>query len=100
MGSTHVYYKKALQTFAYGLNYMTDKKKAESMGDEPSIDVLEKEINKWKQELSKENFYYEAGRASEVVLNIADENDGCDGFNACIGGLYEFETFLGLHDTE
>ena len=29
-----------------------------------------------------------------MVLECADRDDGCDGFNACMGGLYEFENFV------
>ena len=31
---------------------------------------------------------------SGMVLECADRDDGCDGFNACMGGLYEFENFV------
>lgn len=45
----------------------------------------------------KKLFYYDAGRTSEYVLNEADE-EGCDGFNACIGGLNMFDSFICLKD--
>ena len=50
-----------------------------------------------KKIYNEKQFYYDAGRTVEYVLNEADE-DGCDAFNACIGGLNMFDSFIGLED--
>lgn len=36
----------------------------------------------------------EAGFVAGTVLECADRDDGCDGFNACLGGLNKFEEFV------
>lgn len=101
MGCPDRYYKKALQAFAHNLNYFNNKDKASEMFNEANEEVLENEITRWKNSrLPVQNFYYEAGRISELILNNADKYDGCDGFNACIGGVYEFEQFIGVEDDE
>ena len=44
----------------------------------------------------KEAVCIDAGRVFEKVLTEADENDGCDGLNACLGGLNRFQKFIGV----
>ncbi|WP_297419378.1 hypothetical protein [Clostridium sp.] len=92
------YYKQALQTFAYSLNYTSNKSKANIMYEETNEEILKNEIIAWKNKISEKEFYYLSGRVSEVVLNDADNNDGCDGFNVCMGGLNLFENFIGIED--
>lgn len=99
MGSPDIYYRSTLQAFAYNLNYSKDKKRAEFLCGEESVNVLEEEITQWKGKLSAKEFYYQAGRTTEYVLNEADKNDGCDGFNACIGAVYNFENFIGMSNS-
>ena len=61
---------------------------------------LEEFILAEKQNVSIEFFCYNAGMASMSVMDDAYENDGCDGFNACICGIGEFEIFVGVFDEE
>lgn len=100
MGCPDIYYKKVLQCFAYCLNYQQDKKKAALLSQEESCEVLKKEITQCKNELHTKEFYYQAGLTAEHVLNDADTNDGCDGLNACLGGLNMFEEFIGIKNGE
>ena len=97
MGCPQIYYKRALQCFAHVLVYMEDNKLAKELLEEKSEDKLEKFILKKKKTCNEEQFDYDAGRTSEYVLNEADK-DGCDAFNACIGGLNMFDSFIGLED--
>ena len=92
MGCPDAFYKRALQVFCYNLNHKNLDIK-NSFLNEKSEEKLEIEINKWRDKLSTERFFYEAGRVSENVINEADDQ-GCDAFNAACGGLYEFERFV------
>ena len=73
------------------------KKLAKELSEEKSEDKLEKFILEKKNTCNEKQFYYDAGRTVEYVLNEADE-EGCDAFNACIGGLNMFDSFIGLED--
>lgn len=75
-GGPDRYYREALRLFAYCLNYTQDKKKAELLSQEESCNVLEKEIMRWKNKLRTKDFYYQAGRTTEHVLNNVDANGG------------------------
>lgn len=97
MGCPSNYYKYALQCFAHALVYMEDKNLAKELFEEKSEDKLEKFILEKKKTYNKKQFYHDAGRTYEYVLNEADEED-CDAFNACIGGLIIFDSFIGLKD--
>lgn len=97
MGCPSNYYKRALQCFAHALVYMEDSKLAKELFKENSEDKLEKFILEKKKTYNEKQFYYDAGRTSEYVLNEADE-EGCDAFNACICGLNMFDRFIGLED--
>lgn len=96
MGCPTIYYKQALQSLAYYLTCHNDLKKAKGLYEERDIDRLEKIIIEQKQNLPIQEFFYDAGMAFMRTLNEANQNDGCDGFNACIGGLNMFENFIGL----
>ena len=52
---------------------------------------------KKKKTCNEKQFYYDAGRVTEYILIGADE-EGCDSFNACIGGLNMFDNFIGLEE--
>ena len=93
MGCPENYYRNALQRFAYNLVY-PDKKRAKQLLNEYSIEKLENEIKVQKDKLDIKEFIYTAGMIGGMVLECADRDDGCDGFNACMGGLYEFEKFI------
>lgn len=95
MGCPNMYYKRALQCFAHALIYMENNKLAKELYEEKSEDKLEKFILEKKKTCNEKQFYYDAGRTSEYVLNEADK-EGCDAFNACIGGLNMFDDFIEL----
>ena len=95
MGCPDIYYKRALQCFAHALVHMEDNKLAKELLNEKSEEKLEEFILDKKKTYDEKQYYYNAGRATEFVLNEAD-GEGCDAFNACIGGLYQFEYFIGL----
>lgn len=97
MGCPGIYYKRALQYFAHALAYEDNKKIAEELSKEKSEEKLEDFILKKKKVYDEREFYYDAGRTSQQVVNEANE-EGCDAFNACIGGLGMFVDFIGLED--
>lgn len=97
MGCPSIYYKRALQCFAHALVYMDNNKLAKELSEEKSEERLEKFILDKKKSNNEKQFYYDAGRTVQAVLNEADK-EGVDAFNACIGGLNMFEDFIGLTD--
>ena len=97
MGCPSIYYKRALQCFAHALVYMEDSKLAKELSEEKLEEKLEKFILEKKNTCNEKQFYYDAGRTVEYVLNEADKDD-CDAVNACIGGLNMFDGFIGLED--
>ena len=97
MGCPHIYYHRALQMLAYALACPTSRKLAKELADEGDIEKLEKYILSKKAELSDKEFYYAAGGATQCTISEAYE-EGCDPLNASIGGLAEFEDFIGLED--
>lgn len=102
MGCPDIYYKRALQCLAYALVHLEDNKLVKELLNEKSEEKLEELILNKKDSYDEKQFYYNAGRTTEFVLNEADQED-CDAFNACIGGLNQFEYFIGLElddDTE
>ena len=99
MGCPSFYYKRALQCFARALVYMEDSKLAKELLEEKSEEKLETFILDKKKICNEKQFYYDAGRTVEYVLSEADE-EGCDAFNACIGGLNMFDSFIGLGGEE
>ena len=96
MGCIENYYKKVLQAFAYYLTYDNDIQMAQQLSADNDIEVLKEFILTKKQGMPTENFFYEAGRTSMYILDQVNNTGGCDIFNACIGGLIEFEGFIGL----
>lgn len=100
MGSPEKYYKMSLQKFAYALNFDTDKLKSDVLLKENDEEILEQEILDCKNKIDQSEFYFYAGRVYGEILIDTENNDGCDGFNACIGGLNMFMTFIGLKDEE
>lgn len=100
MGYPSIYYKRALQCFAHALVYMEDSKLAKELSEEKLEEKLEKFILEKKKTCDEKQFYYDAGRTAEYVSNEADK-EGCDAFNACLGGLNMFHSFIGLEtDTD
>ena len=94
MGNPRRYYKQVLQRFAYSLWIESDKNKAEQLADEESVEKLEDEIKTQKEKANILDFMFDAGIIAGSVLECADRDDGCDGLNACIGGLNEFEDLI------
>jgi len=96
MGCPDIYYKKALQSFAYDLNILSNKEMAEEMLKEQNEEILENEIIRWKNKISEDEFYFDAGRIYASIAEDSYRNDGNDAFNACAGGLYSFCVLIGL----
>ena len=96
MGCPDIYYLRALQYFAHCLNFSSDRQRAKELSTCTSIGKLEKEILDWKNKIDYTEFYFDAGRVFEKVLTEADENDGCDGLNACLGGINSFKKLIGV----
>ena len=94
MGNPSLYYRKALQQFAHNLLIDADVDMARKMQDEKSIDILESEIENIKEHIDKYDFIFKAGFIVGHFLTYTMEHDGCDGFNACLGGLSNFEDFV------
>ena len=100
MGNPSLYYKRAIQDFAYFLAYEENNYKlAKELYEEGSEDELEKYILDKKNNMGEKIFFYNAGLTSQHVLNEANE-EGCDASNAACGGINEFEYFIGLKEDE
>lgn len=95
MGNTASFYKRMLQTLAYNLSYEESEKLAKQIYEEQDIETLENFVTEQRDNIENNMFFFNAGRASEVVICEVEENDG--DFNACAGGLADFMKFLGLH---
>ena len=61
-----------------------------------SEDNLESMVLLEKQNIAEKDFYYEAGSAAVEIMAESIVNDSCDKVNACIGGLVNFEEFIGV----
>ena len=94
MGNPSLYYRKALSQFVYNLLIDSDVDMARKMQNEKSIDILESEIENIKEHIDKYDLIFEAGFVVGHILTYTSEHDGCDGFNACLGGLNDFEDFI------
>lgn len=92
MECPHIYYKRAIQYFAYAIAYMEGSEFAEELLEETSEEKLETFILNNKEQMNEKLFYYDAGRASQSVIE-----EGCDPLNASLGGIEEFEDFIGLN---
>ena len=99
MGCPSIYYKRALQYFSHALTYTEDSRLAKELANGKSEIELEEFILDKKKTCNEKQFYYNAGMTTQCVLNEADE-EGCDSFNAAIGGLNMFEKFIGVEDEE
>lgn len=93
MGCPERYYKEALQNFAHSLYLDSDKEKAKQLLNESSVEKLEDEIER-KRKKDTKDFLFDAGMVAGILYETANRDDGCDGFNACLGGLYKFEAFI------
>lgn len=94
LGCPERYYKEALQNFAHALYFESDKKKAKRLLHEESVEKLENEIVSRKEYVNEKDFIFDAGMAAGILYETSNRDDGCDGFNACLGGLNDFEEFI------
>ena len=94
MGCPEKYYKEALQKFAHSLYFDSNKNKAKQLSDEESIKELEDAIRTQKENTNIIDFVFDAGISAGMVLEHADRDGGCDGFNACLSVLSDFEDFI------
>lgn len=100
MGNPNIFYKRALQNFAYCLASEENKwTLARQLYEEESEEVLEEYILKRKSEMDTLLFFFDAGRACQVIFHEATE-EGCDAMNASCGGIGEFTSFIGLEADE
>ena len=99
MGCPDIYYKRALRYFAHALAFDDSVKLAKELVEEKSSEKLETYILGKKETMTEKDFYYLAGRASQLVFDEADE-EGCDAMNASCGGVNSFEYFIGIKDNE
>ena len=97
MGCPHIYYIRALQCLAHALAYNDNPKLAKEFNEELSEEKLENFIISRRDEILEKEFYYAAGGAAQCVIEEAYE-EGCDPLNASIGGIAEFEDFIGLEE--
>ena len=100
MGNPHVFYKSALQKLAHCLAAEENKwTLARQLYEETSEEALEKYILARKSEMDSQQFFFDAGRACQVVFHEATE-EGCDSMNASCGGISEFVSFIGLEEAD
>ena len=100
MGNPTIYYKRALQDFAYNLAWEDeDFYTANRLIEENSIEVLETYIAFQKDKMDENLFFYNAGHTTVNIINQAYEEGG-DPLNASIGGLNEFEYFIGIREED
>lgn len=98
MGNPASFYKRMLQNFAYSLAFDKSEKLAKQIYDEQDVETLENFIKEQRNNIENNMFFFNAGRASEVVVCEVEQNEGNDAFNACVGGLCEFMDFLELYE--
>ena len=89
MGCPDVYYKRILILFLRNLG-------VDISVSELSEDNLESMVLLEKQNITEKDFYYEAGSAVTQIITESILNDSCDKVNACIGGVVNFEEFIGV----
>ena len=99
MGCPDIYYKKVLQAFCYDLAYDTNEEDANKLYREQNNEKLENFILEKKNSMKEQQFYYEAGMTTQSLLCAANE-DGIDAFNACLGGVFQFECLIGVEVEE
>lgn len=100
MGNPSIFYKRALQNFAHCLAAEENKwTLARQLYIEESEEALEEYILKRKSKMDSQQFFFDAGRACQIVFHEATE-EGCDAMNASCGGLSSFAAFLGLEDED
>ena len=101
MGSPTMWYKEALENFAYLLlmketNSISQNRSISESVDQMSIEELETTIQNNAQNFNNKMYFYHAGIAAAQMIEKAGK--GCDSLNAAAGGLSEFEDLIGLYD--
>lgn len=99
MGCPDIYYKQALQYLAYNLTCHNNMNFARELLEEDSEEKLEQFLLSSKAETEDKQFYFNAGIAFNEVYTEA-VSECTDALNAAIGGLSEFEYFIGLRDDD
>lgn len=104
MGSPTVWYKAALQNFAYlllveSINSSTQCMSISESVDKMSIEELETTIRNESKNICTEKFFFNAGIAMAQMIEEADKC-GCGSLNASAGGAIDFQSFIGLYDDE
>ena len=92
MGCPDVYYKEAMQQGCYARLIFKDKERAKSLKREQNIGILEKAIEELND--GSPSFYFDMGMAAGALYQDVYDNEGTDGFNACLGGISMFETLV------
>lgn len=100
MGCPDIYYKMCLQYLANSLVFKEDEELAEELFTDESEKKLEEFILNKKKEIDEKEFYFEAGRAGQFMVEIVYENDGNDILNAVTTGFSMFKDFIGLKKEE
>lgn len=98
MGVPELHYIRALQNLAHALAYAESTKKAKQLYEERSEEVLKQFIFEKKAEISSNEFYYLAGRATQCTIDEAYDM-GTDAFNAAAGGIGLFEELIGIEES-
>ena len=96
MGNPYEWYKLGLAYFVHALSISLSECE---IFEEMSTEELEMYITEKRSQISEKAFYYCAGLAAAKMC--ADAGDtGCDAMNAAVGGLAQFEDFVGFDFNE
>lgn len=104
MGSPTVWYKTALENFAYLLliepidSSIQYNSISESV-DKMSIEELEATIRNELKNICTEKFFFNAGIAMAQMIEEAYKC-GCDSVNAAACGAIDFQNFIGLYNDD
>lgn len=100
MGCPDIYYTRALQNFAHCLAVEDGNwELARKLHKEDLNAILEDFILEKKSNMDEKLFFYDAGRACQCTFDEAYE-EGTDAMNASIGGVADFEYFIGIRNEE
>ena len=89
-------YKEALQQFICFLMHTEADSHALEVSGESSEKELEEFILTQKDIQTHKDFYYAAGRTSQLILGLIKRELNLDEFNSCLNSLRQFEQFVGL----
>lgn len=102
MGCPDIYYKEALMAFVNRIQIVLnrDREQEEPLRVKNNVRDLENKANEFRTVVSERRFYFEAGVASEQLLESVAMNNGCDALNAALGGISAFEDFIFQEEDE